>query len=155
MLFCHDGRLFMAILTSSAARFQTADKLPPEPRRETRSIFLFQDNSPFAAVVKAALDQAGYTVIHADTLEAALRLWAKSIMPVDLFLADRSLQRDPGLQRLTQLLQAENPHMRVLFVNNLERPGTTPELLPYPQHVLDSVKRSLDASSPRLTAIGV
>lgn len=70
--------------------------------------------------MKAALLERGYEVIHAESVEAALAAWARLAVRVDLFLADIALGRDHGVEQLVQLLQAENPRMRVLYANDLE-----------------------------------
>jgi hypothetical protein len=59
-------------------------------------------------------------VIHAESVDAALRTWACLQASVDLFLADISLGKDQSIEQLVKLLQAENPRLRVLYANDLE-----------------------------------
>lgn len=99
-----------------------AARIAPLARRKT--IFYVQNGFRFACPIKGALEESGYDVIQAESLDAALAIWVRSVMSIDLFLADLSLQTDPGIERLAKLLQAENPRMRILYANGLDELGS-------------------------------
>jgi ActR/RegA family two-component response regulator len=85
-----------------------------------KTVFLVHSCTRLQDPVKAALLERGYHVVHAESVEAALQIWARLTVSIDLFLADISLGKDQGIEQLVKLLQAENPRMRVLFANELE-----------------------------------
>ena len=110
----------------------------------TKTIFLVHSSSQAGSPVKAALQERGYQVIHAASIGEALTIWEKSAARIDLFLADISLGRDPGVEHFVQLLQAENTRMRVLYANDLEQ--TTGPLtlgLSYPKQLVAVVDNCL------------
>jgi CheY-like chemotaxis protein len=111
----------MEMLLPQTARFAAARPLPVTPPSK-KTIFFVQSCARVQNPVKAALVERGHQVIHAESVEAALRLWAKLAQPVHLFLADISLGKDQGIEQLVKLLQAENPRLRVLYANDLEHP---------------------------------
>lgn len=88
-----------------------------------KTVFLVDKFPGPGSPVKAALEQRGYTVVHAGSVSEALRLWSRLTARVDLFLADISLGRDPSIEQLVRLLRAGNPRLRVLFANDLEQPA--------------------------------
>jgi CheY-like chemotaxis protein len=90
-----------------------------------KTVFLVDKFPGPGSPIKAALEQRGYTVIHAGSVSEALRLWSRLSARVDLFLADISLGRDHSVEELVRLLQAENSRLRVLFANDLEQPAET------------------------------
>lgn len=88
-----------------------------------KTIFLVHQAPSPGSPVKAALEERGYSVIHAASVSEALRLWVRFAGRVDLFLSDISLGSDPRIEELVRSLQAKNPRMRVLFANDLEQPA--------------------------------
>ncbi len=110
----------MELLSRQTRRFPLASALPVPVSSGKKTIFLVHSSIQYSSPIKAALQDRGYAVVHADTAEAALQTWAKLSCRVDLFLADISLGKDQEVERLVKLLQAENPRMRVLYANDLE-----------------------------------
>lgn len=88
-----------------------------------KTIFLVHQSPSPGSPVKAALEERGYSVIHAASVSEALRLWVRFAGRVNLFLADISLGSDPRIEELVRSLQAKNPRMRVLLANDLEQPA--------------------------------
>lgn len=107
----------------------------------TRTVFLFHSSS-LLTPVKAALEERGYRVIHAESIESAFGLWSKLTARIDLFLADISLGRDQEVEELVRLFQGENPRMRVLYANDLEE-TTRPVTMSYSQQLAGIVENCL------------
>jgi CheY-like chemotaxis protein len=110
----------MAMLSSPMARFDAVRPTTVAAASVKKTVFLVHSCTRLQDPVKAALLERGYHVVHAESVEAALRTWARLAVSVDLFLADISLGKDQNIEQLVKLLQAENPRMRVLFANDLE-----------------------------------
>jgi hypothetical protein len=110
----------MATSSSSRARFEAVAPAPFPAVPLNKTIFLVHSGGRVIDPVQAALLARGYRVVHAESVEAALRIWARLASAVDLFLADIHLGQDPRVEQLVKLLQAENPRMRVLYANDLE-----------------------------------
>jgi CheY-like chemotaxis protein len=140
----HAHLLYMDWLPSkTAARFAGARRAPATPARAEKTILLVQNSARAHNPVKAVLQERGYKIIHAESVEAALQVWAQLPIPVDLFLADLSLGKDQGVEQLVKLLQSENPRVRVLYANDLE---PSPGMLithSYPQQIATVVDSCL------------
>ncbi len=138
----------MELLTNRTARFKATLDVPTKAAAtEAKTIFLFQSNRRPTSPVKASLQEKGYRVIHVESIEAALRIWAKSITPIDLFVTDIRLQHAPGVQRLIQLFQAENSRLRVLYANDLEGPPGGVGAHEYPKQLIGMIEKSLGMPS--------
>ena len=141
--FWHSDRLFMAMLSSPMARLDAVQPATVAAASVKKTVFLVHSCTRLQDPVKAALLERGYQVIHAESVEAALRIWARLAVPVDLFLADISLGKDQSIEQLVKLLQAENPRMRVLFANDLEE-ARGPIVAPcYPRQLVTVVDNCL------------
>jgi len=134
----------MELRPNRTARFTATLDAPTPALAQAKTIFLFQSNRRPTSPVKAALQDKGYRVIHAESIDAAHRIWAKSITPIDLFVADIRLQHAPGVQRLIQLFQAENSRLRVLYANDLEGAPGGIGAHDYPKQLIDMIEKSLD-----------
>jgi DNA-binding response OmpR family regulator len=108
------------MLSRPTGRFDTVRTAPVPAVPVRKTVFLLHSCGSLNDPVKAALLERGYQVVHAESVEAALRIWAHLPTPVDLFLADIRLGQDPGVEQLVRVLQAENSRMRVLYANDLE-----------------------------------
>ncbi|SIS78057.1 multi-sensor hybrid histidine kinase [Roseivivax lentus] len=105
---------------------------PPPPRVSTRGrdgvILLVEDEAPVRAFASRALRLRGYTVIEADSAEAALDILSDSAVEVDLFVSDVIM---PGLDGPSWVKKArqDRPDVGVIFVSGyaedaLERTGS-------------------------------
>lgn len=121
----------MELFSTQTARFKAPARIHVPESRPDKTIFLVHTEARPGSGVKAALQERGYQVIHADSVDAAHQTWAKLGNPVHLFLADITLGRDQSIERLVKLLQAENPRMRVLYANDLEQ---APHLIGAPSY---------------------
>jgi PleD family two-component response regulator len=133
----------MEMLGSQRARFDTEATLPVARATVRKNLFLVYNSARSESPLKGILLDRGYHVTHAETAEAALRIWAKMTNSVDLFLADTSVEKDPGIEQLLKLLQAENPRLRVLYVNDLEQPTSSLAAQSYSQQLAAVVDNCL------------
>lgn len=91
-------------------------------------ILLVEDEAPVRAFASRALRLRGYTVIEADSAEAALDILSDSSVEVDLFVSDVIM---PGLDGPSWVKKAreDRPDVGVIFVSGyaedaLERTGS-------------------------------
>jgi len=79
-------------------------------------ILLVEDEAPVRAFASRALKLRGYTVLEAESAEAALDLLADPDMRIDLFVTDVVM---PGMDGPTWVREAlvERPDTRVVFVS--------------------------------------
>jgi hypothetical protein len=132
----------MEILSGQTPRHSLAPEAPEPVSALKKRIFLIHSTPRPTHPVRAALEQKGYEVISADSVDAALRMWVKFTKPVDLFLADIMLGKDPITEQLVKLLQAENPRMRVLYANDLDLAAPL-VMQRYPQQLIAVVDNCL------------
>jgi two-component system cell cycle sensor histidine kinase/response regulator CckA len=80
------------------------------------AILLVEDEAPVRAFAARALRLKGYSVIEADTAEAALEVLADPAVAVDLVVTDVVM---PGMDGPTWVREAlrDRPEMRVVFVS--------------------------------------
>lgn len=116
------GTTFSLLLPAQdAAAGAAAPAPPPEPVRPTpgvagAAILLVEDEAPVRAFAARALRLKGYSVIEADTAEAALEVLADPAVAVDLVVTDVVM---PGMDGPTWVREAlrDRPEMRVVFVS--------------------------------------
>jgi len=79
-------------------------------------ILLVEDEAPVRAFASRALRLRGYTVLEADSAEAALKTLADGSLSVDVFVTDVVM---PGMDGPTWVREAlkERPNVRVVFVS--------------------------------------
>ena len=133
----------MDMLSTPRARFTFAPPTLAPVSRPKRTVFLVHSSLRAHSPVRTALQENGYHVIYAESVEAALRVWTELTVGVDLFLADISLGKDQGVERLVKLLQAENPRLRVLYANDLEEGAGLISAQSYPQQLVAVVENCL------------
>jgi hypothetical protein len=141
--FGDSNLLFMEMISTPTARLRLFRADPVPVAAVKRTVFLVHRLFPAQSPVKVALQERGYEVVHAESVEEAWRIWAKLAIPIHLFLADISLGRDQAVERLLKLLQAENPRMRILFANDLEQATDPIAAQSYPQQLLSVVENCL------------
>src|SRR5258706_372686 len=74
------SRLFMVL--SQRPRFAAPGPTMRVDPPARKSIFLIHNSGRLGSPMKAALLERGYQVIHAESVEAALQIWAKLAVPV-------------------------------------------------------------------------
>ena len=94
--------------------------IPPEPVLSTRKadgvVLLVEDEAPVRAFASRALRLRGYSVLEADSAEAALNLLADPDLVVDIFVTDVIM---PGKDGPTWVREAllNRPETKVVFVS--------------------------------------
>jgi two-component system cell cycle sensor histidine kinase/response regulator CckA len=96
--------------------------VPVKPRLETAPkhgdgvILLVEDEAPVRAFASRALRLRGYTVLEADSAEAALKTLEDQSLNVDLFVTDVVMPGKDGPSWVREALKVR-PQVRVVFVS--------------------------------------
>ena len=97
---------------------KTEDK--PEVTVESKNgdgvILLVEDEAPVRAFASRALRLRGYTVLEADSAEAALKTLEDSNLAIDLFVTDVVMPGRDGPSWVREALK-DRPDVRVVFVS--------------------------------------
>jgi two-component system cell cycle sensor histidine kinase/response regulator CckA len=88
----------------------------PASHRAEGIILLVEDEAPVRAFASRALRLRGYTVLEADSAEAALDILADPAVRVDLFVSDVMMPGMDGPSWVREAL-ADRPGTRVIFVS--------------------------------------
>ena len=88
----------------------------PEPKHGEGVILLVEDEAPVRAFASRALRLRGYTVLEADSAEAALKTLEDRSLNVDLFVTDVVMPGKDGPSWVREAL-IERPEVRVVFVS--------------------------------------
>ena len=86
------------------------------PQKGDGVILLVEDEAPVRAFASRALRLRGYTVLEADSAEAALKTLEDVDLSVDLFVTDVVMPGKDGPSWVREALQ-ERPDVRVVFVS--------------------------------------
>jgi PAS domain S-box-containing protein len=89
---------------------------PTEPMAGHETVLVVEDEESVLSLVQARLHDAGYSVIAANTPEAAIRLAGEAARPIDLLLTDLVM---PGMtgRELARRLSDERPQLKCLFMS--------------------------------------
>ncbi|MEP6370543.1 MAG: ATP-binding protein [Lentilitoribacter sp.] len=87
-----------------------------EPKHGDGVILLVEDEAPVRAFASRALRLRGYTVLEADSAEAALKTLEDENLNVDLFVTDVVMPGKDGPSWVREAL-VERPDVRVVFVS--------------------------------------
>ena len=87
-----------------------------EPKHGDGVILLVEDEAPVRAFASRALRLRGYTVLEAESAEAALKTLEDESLSVDLFVTDVVMPGKDGPSWVREALQ-ERPDVRVVFVS--------------------------------------
>jgi len=99
-----------------------ADATKPDPARKVvlrqgeGVVLLVEDEAPVRAFASRALRMRGYTVIEADSAEAALRTLEDPDLDIDIFVTDVVMPGMDGPSWVKQALETR-PGVRVVFVS--------------------------------------
>jgi two-component system, cell cycle sensor histidine kinase and response regulator CckA len=135
----------------------------PDTLRGSETILLVEDSEPLRKLVKTYLDSAGFRVFSAESGEAALELFTRIGVTLDLLLTDVVM---PGMngRALAEHLLPRQPGMKVLYMSGytdtfiaghgvldpgthlLHKPFTEEVFLRKVREVLDAGKRPVPAS---------
>jgi two-component system cell cycle sensor histidine kinase/response regulator CckA len=143
----------------------------PDMIRGSETILLVEDSEPLRKLVKTYLDSAGFRVFSAESGEAALELFTRIGVTLDLLLTDVVM---PGMngRALAEHLLPRQPGMKVLYMSGyadtfiaghgvldpgthlLHKPFTEEVFLRKVREVLDVGKRPAPASEPVSELVG-
>ena len=88
----------------------------PSPQKGDGVILLVEDEAPVRAFASRALRLRGYTVLEADSAEAALKTLEDADLNVDLFVTDVVMPGKDGPSWVREALE-DRPDVRVVFVS--------------------------------------
>lgn len=108
--------LFRAFKDSQKEMEETNAPITPTARHADGVVLLVEDEPPVRAFASRALQLRGYTVIEAESGEAALDLLADPQMRVDIFVSDVVM---PGMDGPTWVRRAleDRPDVQVVFMS--------------------------------------
>jgi two-component system, cell cycle sensor histidine kinase and response regulator CckA len=168
-----NGTSFQIYLPRHAGQ-PVVDELKPDSPdmiRGSETILLVEDSEPLRKLVKTYLDSAGFRVFSAESGEAALELFTRIGVTLDLLLTDVVM---PGMngRALAEHLLPRQPGMKVLYMSGyadtfiaghgvldpgthlLHKPFTEEVFLRKVREVLDVGKRPAPASEPVSELVG-
>jgi len=90
--------------------------MPPPPEEVFETILVVDDNESVLRVVVAILEKANFSVLSADSGEAAIRLAAQTHQPIHLLLSDVDMPDMSG-PALGETLKAARPEMHVMLMS--------------------------------------
>ncbi len=105
-----------------------------EPKHGDGVILLVEDEAPVRAFASRALRLRGYTVLEADSAEAALKTLEDASLNVDLFVTDVVMPGKDGPSWVREALQ-ERPDVRVVFVSGYAEDRLTDQQREIPNSV--------------------
>lgn len=110
--------IMFPVLETTTSKPKKAPKLEPkmEPKHGEGVILLVEDEAPVRAFASRALRLRGYTVLEADSAEAALKTLEDNNLSVDLFVTDVVMPGKDGPSWVREALK-ERPEVRVVFVS--------------------------------------
>jgi PAS domain S-box-containing protein len=127
-------------------------------RKGTETVLLVEDEEPVRQLARVILERYGYSVIDADSGQAALDAWRRAGGAVDLLLTDLVMPGELSGRTLAERLRAERPELKVIYMSGhgneilVERLGVAPRsFLAKPFELSDlvrMVRQSLDAPAP-------
>ena len=93
-----------------------ASRRPPPRKGDGGVVLLVEDEAPVRAFASRALRMRGYTVLEADSAEAALATLEDEALEVDVFVTDVVMPGMDGPSWVRQALE-RRPNVRVIFVS--------------------------------------
>jgi two-component system cell cycle sensor histidine kinase/response regulator CckA len=111
------GTTFKVYFPVTAAPAENdATAAPVRGLRGRETILLVEDDDAVRAIARSVLEMYGYTVLEAGEPTSAIRICKAHAGPIDALLTDVVMPRLNG-KRLSELLLAERPGMKVLFMS--------------------------------------
>lgn len=110
--------IMFPVLESTTPKVVEPAKVPEiaEPKHGDGVILLVEDEAPVRAFASRALRLRGYTVLEADSAEAALKTLEDRSLNVDLFVTDVVMPGKDGPSWVREALM-DRPQVRVVFVS--------------------------------------
>ncbi len=103
-------------VSKPAAAKPAAPEIRPLGKHEDGVILLVEDEAPVRAFASRALRLRGYTVLEADSAEAALKTLEDHSLNIDVFVTDVVMPGMDGPSWVREALKAR-PEVRVVFVS--------------------------------------
>ncbi len=110
--------IMFPVLETKTPKVAAPVKVPEitEPKHGDGVILLVEDEAPVRAFASRALRLRGYTVLEADSAEAALKTLEDRSLNVDLFVTDVVMPGKDGPSWVREALM-DRPQVRVVFVS--------------------------------------
>ena len=111
--------LYFPVLEGQPTTVSRAVVSPPDngpPQRSDGVILLVEDEAPVRAFASRALRLRGYTVLEAESAEAALKTLEDKDLDIDVFVTDVVMPGMDGPSWVRQALK-QRPDVRVVFVS--------------------------------------
>jgi len=127
----------------------------PEPKGGTETVLLAEDDPYVRDLIKAILEEAGYTVLEAADGDGAIKVFTENKDAIQLVLLDVIMPKKHG-KEVHNVIKRTNPDSKVLFMsgyevnlifkkgvleeglNFIQKPVTRDELLRKVREVLDT-----------------
>ncbi len=93
------------------------DQPRPKPRGGSETILLAEDDPAVRKMTRVILERSGYRVLDAPGGPEALALWLQHSREVALLLTDLVMPGGMSGHQLAHQLQAENPHLKVIYTS--------------------------------------
>ncbi|MEO0522090.1 MAG: ATP-binding protein [Pseudomonadota bacterium] len=113
---------------------QLSEPVVSEPKHGDGVILLVEDEAPVRAFASRALRLRGYTVLEADSAEAALKTLEDKSLAVDLFVTDVVMPGKDGPSWVREALK-NRPDVRVVFVSGYAEDRLTDDQAEIPNSV--------------------
>jgi two-component system, cell cycle sensor histidine kinase and response regulator CckA len=101
---------------------------PESPARGSETILLIDDEAMILDVGKEILTQLGYTVITAESGQAALSIYEQNVHRIDLVILDMIMPQMGGSETFDRLLKL-NPDVKVLLSSGYSMDGQAAAIL--------------------------
>ena len=107
--------LYFPVVAAEHGQAQAAGRRKPLPRG-SETILLVDDEKPIRTMAKEILERFGYSVLTAESGEAAVEVYTSAWEPIHLVLLDLNM---PGMggQTCLEMLLALNPALRVVIAS--------------------------------------
>jgi two-component system cell cycle sensor histidine kinase/response regulator CckA len=155
----NEGTTFEVFLPAIKPPAGTPPPAHPEAKRRggTERILLVEDDDAVRLMTRLALERHGYRIIEASSGRKALDMRREDPVEIDLLLTDIVMPEGIDGRRLAELLRAQTPSLKVVFVSgySLSVINKDTEFFkncnnyflqkPYPVHVLiETIRHCLD-----------
>jgi signal transduction histidine kinase len=146
-------RIYLPLIESKI--LETRAEELPEPKGGTETVLLAEDDPYVRDLIKAILEEAGYTVLEAADGDGAIKVFTENKDAIQLVLLDVIMPKKHG-KEVHNVIKRTNPDSKVLFMsgyevnlifkkgvleeglNFIQKPVTRDELLRKVREVLDT-----------------
>ena len=114
-----EGTSFLMLFPAHEAPARVAAPVVARSQRDSKAegvVLLVEDEAPVRAFASRALKMRGFTVLEADSAEAALNILEDESLRIDVFLTDVIMPGMDGPSWVRKALEAR-PHTQVIFIS--------------------------------------